>query len=91
MKNAYIEINITPRAWGNIAAAAMAHGCDVTTYLVRHATTQPTAAPSTTTGAPASTATPEHTTAPASAAAPAPEPVPHRPVPAGSAGMFDAI
>ena len=30
-------IQITPRAFGNIAAAAMSHGCDVTTYLVRTA------------------------------------------------------
>lgn len=84
--NPYVEINITPRAFGNIAAAAMAHGCDVTTYLVRHAITQPTAAPASTTGAPASTATPEHTATPASAAAPAPAPAP-----AGSSGMFDTI
>lgn len=30
-------ILITPRAFGNIAAAAMSHGCDVTTFLVRAA------------------------------------------------------
>ncbi len=30
-------ILITPRAFGNIAAAAMSHGCDVTTFLVRSA------------------------------------------------------
>lgn len=30
-------IQITPRAFGNIAAAAISHGCDITTYLVRTA------------------------------------------------------
>lgn len=30
-------IQITPRAFGNIAAAAMSHGCDVTTFLIRTA------------------------------------------------------
>lgn len=31
------EIKITPRQFGNIAALAMSHGCDITTYLTRHA------------------------------------------------------
>ena len=72
-------IQITPRAFGNIAAAAMSHGCDVTTYLVRTAITsapqRPTAAPATT---------------PAPAPAPAPSAV-HQPAAAGSSGMFDNI
>ena len=38
-------IQITPRAFGNIAAAAMSHGCDVTTYLVRTALTSALSAP----------------------------------------------
>lgn len=39
-------IQITPRAFGNIAAAAMSHGCDVTSFLVRHAiTAKPAAKP----------------------------------------------
>ena len=30
-------ITITPRDFGNIAAKAMTHGCDVTTFLIRTA------------------------------------------------------
>ena len=70
-------IQITPRAFGNIAAAAMSHGCDVTTYLVRTAITStpvPAAAPVTTTPAPE----------PPAAQAP-------QPAAAGSSGMFDNI
>lgn len=70
-------IQITPRAFGNIAAAAMSHGCDVTTYLVRAAITsapqRPAAAPAT-------------TTAPEPPAVQAPQPAA-----AGSSGMFDNI
>lgn len=72
-----ITIKITPRAFGNIAAAAMSHGCDVTTYLVRTAITsapqRPAAAPAT-------------DTAPEPPAAQAPQPAA-----AGSSGMFDNI
>lgn len=57
-------ISITPRAFGNIAAAAMAHGCDVTTYLIRTATAR-AAAP-----APKVQPTPEPEPAPAPKAAP---------------------
>lgn len=73
-------IQITPRTFGNIAAAAMAHGCDVTTYLVRTAlTSAPQRAAATTTAAPATTPAPEQ-----------PAPV-HQPAPAGSSGMFDTL
>lgn len=30
-------ILITPRAFGNIAAAAISHGCDITSYLIHAA------------------------------------------------------
>lgn len=53
-------IQITPRAFGNIAAAAMALGCDVTTYLVRTAITS---APQRPAAVPA-TAAPERKSAP---------------------------
>ncbi len=69
-------IQITPRAFGNIAAAAMSHGCDVTTYLVRTAITS---APQRPAAAPATTPAPEQ-----------PAPV-HQPAPAGSSGMFDTL
>ena len=69
-------IQITPRAFGNIAAAAMSHGCDVTTYLVRTAITS---APQRPAAAPVTTPAPEQ-----------PAPV-HQPAPAGSSGMFDTL
>ena len=72
-------IQITPRAFGNIAAAAMAHGCDVTTYLVRTALTSTPQRAATAPAAPAATTAPEQ-----------PAPV-HQPAPAGSSGMFDTI
>ena len=72
-----ITIKITPRAFGNIAAAAMAHGCDVTTYLVRTAITS---APQRPAAAPATAPAPE----PPAAQAP-------QPAAAGSSGMFDNI
>lgn len=61
-------IQITPRTFGNIAAAAMAHGLDVTTYLVRAAAArrpqqQTAAAPA----APSTDTTKEETAAPAAA------------------------
>lgn len=71
-------IQITPRAFGNIAAAAMAHGCDVTTYLVAAATAKKQ------TAAAASAAAP----APAPVAH-KPAPVAHKP--AASAGLFDNL
>ena len=70
-------IQITPRAFGNIAAAAMSHGCDVTTYLVRTAITS---APQRPAAAPATAPPPE----PPAAQAP-------QPAAAGSSGMFDNI
>lgn len=70
-------IQITPRAFGNIAAAAMSHGCDVTTYLVRTAITS---APQRPAAAPVTAPTPE----PPAAQAP-------QPAAAGSSGMFDNI
>lgn len=69
-------IQITPRAFGNIAAAAMSHGCDVTTYLVRTAIASAPQAPQ-----PAAAAT-----APEPPAPQAPQPAA-----AGSSGMFDNI
>ena len=71
-------IQITPRAFGNIAAAAMSHGCDVTTYLIRTATAK------------RSTPAAEQ---PAAAPAPQPAPAApvHQPAAAGSAGVFDNL
>ena len=84
-------IKITARQFGNIAAAAMANGYDVTTYLIRHAlclpengATAPAPAPSPN-KAPVSPA-PAPSTTPSPAKAPAPAPAP-----AGTAGMFDHI
>ena len=57
-------IQITPRAFGNIAAAAIALGCDVTTYLVRTAITR----------TPVIEETPEHRAALPHVAAPAAAP-----------------
>ncbi len=79
-----ITINITPRAFGNIAAAAMSHGCDVTTYLVRTAlTSAPQRAAAAT---PAAQVTPHQPELPLELP-PAPEPP--QPAAAPSAGMFD--
>lgn len=79
-------IQITPRAFGNIAAAAMSHGCDVTSYLVRtaiaHAGTarRESAMQTSTPAADFTTAAPVET---------APEPAaPVQAEPAGSSGMF---
>lgn len=75
-----ITINITPRAFGNIAAAAMSHGCDVTTYLVRTAITS---APQRPAAAPAITPAAEQPELPLT--------MPEQPQPkaAPSSGMFD--
>ncbi|MBR2126913.1 MAG: hypothetical protein IJ943_09300 [Akkermansia sp.] len=64
-------IQITPRAFGNIAAAAISLGCDVTTYLVRTAITR----------APVIEETPEHRAALPHVAAPAAAVAPAQPSP----------
>lgn len=74
-------IQITPRAFGNIAAAAMSHGCDVTTYLVRTAITS----------APQRRRKPAPQPSPAAEQPELPLTMPEQPQPkaAPSSGMFD--
>lgn len=72
-------IQITPRAFGNIAAAAMSHGCDVTTYLIRTATAKRPTPPA---EQPAAAPAPQQ---------PAPAAPVHQPAAAGSAGVFDNL
>lgn len=81
MKAEKIQISITPRQFGYIAAVAAAAGYDVTTYLRVHTISQQTAI----SRSPASPA-PAPSTTPSPYPAPAPAPAP-----AGTAGMFDHI
>lgn len=50
----YATINITPRAFGNIAARAITYGLDVSAYLVRTAITAPAPEPPAAPAAPTS-------------------------------------
>lgn len=80
-------ISITPRAFGNIAAKAISHGCDVTTFLVRAAIqSAPAARKRPAAAVPAAQA--ELPLEPAAAAQPTAQPELVTPAPAPTTGML---
>lgn len=81
-------ISITPRAFGNIAAKAISHGCDVTTFLVRAAIQSAPAARKRPAAAADTAAQAELPLEPAAATQPTAQPELVTPAPAPTTGML---